>query len=515
MHNGYNIVNKSFILLITIILCFISGCTSPTYTEAEEFIRARSDEVTDLLSPAHVIVTDEAYIDNMPLFHEYYSDWAKSIVTVNAPKGTKLKELMAAIFKQRPEVRVVYQNGIDDNESIKEDVELEGKLADVLKEISKLVNYHYIIENKDVIWTPRITKLFQLGILPGRVEYGMGGQLKGAGSGANAVAAGKVEYKNELTDNVWGNLEEVLKELVSNQGKFTLGKNSSILTVIDRPNNIQAVADYVEKFNNYHLQQVGIKVQVLEVDLNDEYKRGIDWNLVQSKINGAAFGVDVNLSSNVSPLATISTGSVSEGSTAASGTSPGANLIYSKISGPWKGSNGIVQFIEQQGNVSLISEPRFTVLNNQVAEIKIIDTEGYLKSIKTTTTNNILGSTQTQLEQDQLTTGFSLYIVPTIFEKEVLLQITTSISRKIGITSITADGNNSGNRIQAPNFTDRRFTQRSVVPNNHTLVLTGFRGLKNATGDSTPFKMDIAGTKSATNETDEIVILVTPVIIRG
>jgi type IVB pilus formation R64 PilN family outer membrane protein len=514
---------RALSILMISLLWLLVGCNSPTYMTAHKNIKKHQNTMIKTLSPAQVFVSDEAYIDNRPIFRKYVPRWTDTKATISAPAGTKLKDLMTAIFKQRPDVKVIYQSGVKEDEVIKDSLEIEAKLSDVIKSIGKLVNYHYIIEQKDIIWTPRATRMFQLGVLPGQVKYDMGGKVSSSGGSANAVAGGSVTYNNAVQDDVWDNLKSVLEDLISDQGKFTLGKNTSILTVRDRPNNLQAVADYIEQFNNYHLQQVGIKVQVLEVDLKDEFKRGIDWNLIRTKMNDNMLGIASNLSSNISPLGTISTGSpVFTGAAGAilpsvSGSSPGANFLFKRTNGRWNGSSAIIQYIEQQGKVSIVSEPRFTILNNQIAELKIIDTEGYLKSIKTTTPG-ALGTTQTALEPGTLTTGFSLYIVPTIFDKEVLLQITTSISRKISInefSTITGAGAANGTRIQMPNFTDRRFTQRSVVPNNHTLVLTGFKGLRNSTGDSTPFKVDLLGGKGATSEITEIVLLITPVIIRG
>jgi len=91
------------------------------------------------------------------------------------------------------------------------------------------------------------------------------------------------------------------------------------------------------------------------------------------------------------------------------------------------------------------------------------------------------------------------------------LQITTSISRKLGIaTQGTGD-----QQVQVPTISDRRFTQRSVIPNNSTLVLTGFKEIASSTGDITPFKVGLLGGQGATDKTTEVVILITPVIIRG
>lgn len=252
------------------------------------------------------------------------------------------------------------------------------------------------------------------------------------------------------------------------------------------------------------MQQVGVKVQVLEVQLDEQHKRGIDWSIIRNSDNSE---LTLNMNTGNPPNTSTAIGGLGlDSAGAAFGYSiikPGSEFFGSAIN--------LLQFIEQQGNVAIISEPRFTILNNQAAEIKISDKVNYVKSSRNTLT---AGGSQVAIETDELTTGFYLYIVPTIFDEEVLLQISTSLSRRLGVTDFTS-GVAGQDKVQLPNTSDRRFTQRSLVPNNSTLVLTGFKEMQSKTGDVTPFKINLLGGQAAGRSTTEIVVLVTPVIIQG
>lgn len=502
-------IKIKFVCNIIFILGLIA-CSSPTYMDAEDEIARTVDKTTDLLTPAHVVVTDEAFIDNKPVFHEYHPIWTEREVTVDLNnKKVNLKQLMSELFKPGGAVNVLYDEGVEDPAI--EHITINGKLIEVIKQISKAVNYHYIIENNDLIWTPFETRIFQLGVLPGNADYKMGEQTTAAAGGfatiGGGAGGGNVSYSS-ATNNPWDNVKDTLEKLKSKDGSLILHKDASTVTVIDRPNNMSKIANYVTKFNLYHMQQVGIKVQVLEVELDEEHKRGIDWNLVRNTANTES-SVRFNLSSP--PNSTI--GSATGGLFTWKLVSTGSNYVDSALT--------LLQFIEQQGNVAIVSEPRFTILNNQAAEIKITSDEGYAKSRKDTLTTG--GTSQVSVEPGIIRTGFSLYIVPTIFDDEVLLQISTSLSRNLGVTSFSsaiatgagATGSVETNLVQLPNLTDRKFTQRSVVPNNSTLVLTGFKEVETKTGDQTPFKLNILGGQAAEATTTEIVVLITPVIIRG
>mgnify|MGYP000048794971 CR=1 FL=1 len=489
--------------IVSVIILLVS-CSSETYLEAEHAISGRVKTTRDLLTPAHVVVTNEAYIDSKPVFTEFYPNWTAREVSVDLNGNTvRLKALMSELFKASGDVRVNYQEGIEDVDI--KDIVLNGRLYDALKEISKHINYYFIIKDNTLTWTPRKTKIFQLGILPGEVDYMMGGATTSSSTGFGAIVGsgikgGEVTYKNSAGGSVWETLTKTLDRLVSKpDGSYVINKDASVVTVIDRPNNLDAIDDYVKKFNAYHMQQVGVKIQVLEVELNDEHKRGIDWELIRTSLNSKV-NLAMNMTRNLSPLATVT------------GTD-GGSFTYTSLDGKYNGSNAMVQYLEQQGNLTVLSEPRFTVLNNQIAEIKITTDQGYVKSRTNTLTS--LGTSQISLEPGSIKTGFSLYIVPTIFDSEVLLQITTSISRKVALESFRTDSASADNDLQLPTISDRRFTQRSVIPNNSTLVLTGFKSIENSTGDLTPFKVNLLGGQGATNKSTEIVILITPVIIRG
>lgn len=521
--------NLKFVVTSLFVIFALVSCSSPTYLDARDSIKDNVDEVTDLLKPAHVVVTDEAFIDTKPLVKNEYPEWTNRKFSIKLNRSFTLKIIMDKLFKGKSKIKVMYQGDLSDDDDTVDLVvgegEYTGRLVDIIDKIAKKLNFHYMIDGNNLIWARHQTKIFQLGIPPGMSKYKMGSgseQLTSTykvGQGYTVGSdqkGGYIVYESDSFDkDVWDNLEQTVISLSSyrDQGSsrnenIQINKSNATLTVTDKPSNIAAIERYVEEFNKFNMQQVGVKIQVLEVELDDEYKRGIDWNVLRETIR-SSINFDFNLGNAPNTLGSLT------------GTS-GGNLIWNILdptaSDPNASPNNyagsgvsLIQYIEQQGNVSIISEPRFTVMNNQAAEIKIVRDRGYVYRRSNSVTQG--GTTQEGVEPGSIKTGFSLYIVPTIFEGKVLLQITTSLSRQLALDNIEDVNNNTV--IQLPTISDRRFTQRSVVPNNATLVLTGFKENSNGTGDISPFKTKIAGGQSAVNRTSEVVILVTPVIIRA
>ncbi len=502
--NSFKKMTKLSSALIAINLLLLS-CTSPTYLDARDKTIETVRLTNDLLKPAHVVVTDEAFIDAHPIFQKYHPDWVKRQLTITINQESTLDELLIMLFKNNSKIKVVMDEALIKNmPNLKiAPKTLNGTLVDLVDKICAELDVHYSIDGYQLSLSELETKILQIGILPGSSSYEMGkssGTVGSTASGAGSLNNGSVRYTSDTKVAQWDNLEDILNTYTSKpNGIVKVNQSSSTVTIIDRPSVVKKIEDFINKYNKINMQQVGIKIQVLEVTLNEGYKRGIDWDLIRESLN-----TDLNINFDFTNPTNI-LGAIS-----------GSNLgtiDWNIIDGKYNGSGFLVQYIEEQGNVSIVSEPRFTILNNQVSELSILAEEGYVKT-RTFNPGNVVTAQSVGLNPGTLLTGFRLYILPTIIEDEILLQITTSISRKVQVDNFGDDGDGNA-LLQLPKLNDRVFIQRSIVPNNSTLVLTGFKEQAAGTSDASPFKMNLAGGQTAAKNTTEIVILVTPVIIRG
>src|SRR4029079_1719168 len=111
-------------------------------------------------------------------------------------------------------------------------------------------------------------------------------------------------------------------------------------------------------------RQVILEAKILEVNLNDQYQAGIDWNI---------FGKG-NAANN-------------EGGVAQDGTATFARPLQTDLTqfnpiftvNLGKGSfNLLIQMLQTQGNVQVLSSPRLSTVNNQKAVIKVGTDEFYV-----------------------------------------------------------------------------------------------------------------------------------------
>ena len=180
----------------------------------------------------------------------------------------------------------------------------------------------------------------------------------------------------------------------------------------------------------------------------------------------------------------------------------------------WGGSSTFINALAQQGKVSIDTQPRVVTLNNQVAEIGINTQTTYLASVSTTTTTNV-GSTAT-LTPGTVTTGFSLYLLPKIQGNNVYLQISSTLASLITLkqyTGNTTGSSSNSSAIYAPIVSSKRFNQRSAVPSGDTLVLAGFKQLKNEANKQSLFGSDALGGYGGNQTNVETIVLITPTIL--
>jgi type IVB pilus formation R64 PilN family outer membrane protein len=253
-------------------------------------------------------------------------------------------------------------------------------------------------------------------------------------------------------------------------------------------------------------RQVVLDVQVIEVTLNKSFNYGIDWNLVRSFVHSRYHATLNNTNSSQLNAALDNSNT----------------FLLQASSGIWNGTDTIIHALATEGKVSVSTQPRVVTLNNQVAEIGINTQTTYLASVSTTVTPQV-GST-TALTPNTVTTGFTLYLLPKIQGDNVYLQITSTLANlvklqkydsKEGAVSDTATSTSSGDVITAPVITQKRFNERAYVPSNATLVLAGFKQLRNEANKNSVFGQDALGGYGGNQDNVETIVLITPTIINS
>lgn len=221
-----------------------------------------------------------------------------------------------------------------------------------------------------------------------------------------------INIYTENESDFWTELKETLTSLVGDQDgrSVIVSPQAGLITVRALPNEIAAVKQFINDTQSHLRRQVIIEAKIMEVTLNDDYQQGVKWD----QVLGHASSTDLTFST---------TGSIANNviSSAIGGTTA-LSFINSDFS-------GVIELLQTQGNVQVLSSPRITATNNQKAVIKVGEDEYFVTEVSNTTTTGTATTTTPEVQLTPFFSGIALDVTPQIDEHgEVILHIHPSVT---------------------------------------------------------------------------------------
>ena len=523
---------KRWILLVLSYTFLLTACHEPVYNQTEGNVAdtklkaaaAIQKSDSDAKATPTLLVKDDAYVDTTPINLQKKPSWLKDHIVIRGdqlPFSYYSRTIASGASK---DLLTKYQSGL--NPSVKASLNYSGTVKGALDLLASKTGYVYTVNNDNIYWQAFITKTFDIAFMPGGTDYlmgktsgngssgGSGGQSQGGGSSRGTVNNyvssdySDSEYSNLSGKlSVWDDLNTSINQLLSKDGKVTVSQATTTVTVNDRPTNVELVEQYIKNLNNKLSKQVLVRIQVLEVQLENDYNFGIDWSIVTKAFHNSNFVIRGNYGSPISISSVFS----SQASTAQKYPQMGTEINAAGIIPSY---TILFNALNQQGKTSVVSEPRVVCLNNQVSVVRIVQQRGYVASIQNTSlaggstgggTN--VGTVTSQVTPGTVITGLTLYILPKILDDKVYLQVNADLSTDNGFSEFGS--------IQLPNITEKHFNQRSMIHSGDTLILSGFRQTSNQANANQFLKMQSLGGKGSQQLNRETIVLITPIILNG
>lgn len=232
------------------------------------------------------------------------------------------------------------------------------------------------------------------------------------GQGGNLSAGSQVQTLSKT--DFWTSLRETLVAIIggeSDQRRVMISPQAGMVIVKALPGELFAVREFLERSEMTVKRQVVIEAKILEVRLRDQFDAGINWN---------AIGGQLLLTRNVSEFESPSniTQTVENGEIFAS------LLKVNDIS-------QLLDLLEEQGNVQVLSSPRISTVNNQKAVIRVGSDEFFVTGLSSNTTSNASSTTSTpNIELASFFSGIALDVTPQIAATgEIVLHIHPVVSQ--------------------------------------------------------------------------------------
>lgn len=323
---------------------------------------------------------------------------------------------------------------------------------DALEAIREVYGYDYKVDGSRIYIQPLTlqTRLFQVNYLTAQRE-GKSSLRVASGSvadsaitsGTTGTTSGGNSDSSKVTmtskTDFWGELSKSLKAIVGDgKGRsVVISPMSGVIVIRAMPDELKNVSAYLKASQISIERQVILEAKIVEVQLNDSFQSGVNWAAFK---NGPNSQLSVGQGSAGSSLSTGSalTNSVLEstpGSTlepVASTALPTGTIAGTLFGLAFQTSNfaALLNFLESQGNVHVLSSPRIATLNNQKAVLKVGTDEFFVTEVSggTQSTSTVAGTAPT-VKVQPFFSGIALDVTPRIDENnEIILHVHPSVS---------------------------------------------------------------------------------------
>ena len=359
----------------------------------------------------------------------------------------------------------------------------------------------------------------------GQNNAGLNGGVNGtSGQSTNSVST---QIQTNTTSNLWKEMSDAIKAMVvPGPGKHVLvTPQASLITVRAMPDELRQIEQYLQSVKGAVQRQVMLEAKIIDVELNDNYQSGIDWNRLFTQFGNT----------------TIQAGVLGAAATGLRALPVGGTTIPNLVSLPSIGAgayglsigstnfDAVLAFLEAFGSARVLSSPRIATLNNQRALLKVGTDEFFITSAtpgSTTGTTGLLGSAAVNpptLNWASFFSGIALDVTPQIDESSVVtMHVRPSVSTVSERTRELNLGSAGNYKLPTARSSVNETDTVVRIENGQMVAIGGLmqtesnNGLSGLPGASSagPFG-SLVSNQSRVGKKRELVVLIKPTVIKS
>jgi MSHA biogenesis protein MshL len=320
-------------------------------------------------------------------------------------------------------------------------------------------------------------------------------------------------------------LGQALALIVGKEGgrSVVLNPLSGVVVIRAMPGDMRQVEQFLHTTRVAVEREVMLEAKIIDVQLKDEFHTGINWAYFGQGGN-RKFAVGVGQpGASINTTGTLINGNVNitpgfGGSVSPTSTGSGfAGLAFQAAN-----FASLLNFLETQGNVQVLSSPRIATLNNQKAILKVGADNFFVTNVSTTTVSS--GSTPVttpSITMQPFFSGIALDVTPQIDDNgDIILHVHPSVS-SVTEQKKVIDLGDMGTYTLPLASSSINETDSIVRVKNGAIVAIGGLMKQQQAGDrsqlpglgSLPIVGTLFGQSDRTFNKQEIVILIKPTVI--
>jgi MSHA biogenesis protein MshL len=274
------------------------------------------------------------------------------------------------------------------------------------------------------------------GQLTERQATGGAGQEGGDTGSAGTIAASGIQTESDA--DFWKQIDATLRTLVpeGNGRKLIVNADAGLVVARAMTSELRNVESYLRTLQATLTRQVILEAKIVEVSLSENFQAGINWNVITTDSNGntsatgqfggaGVFDDGANVSAGAPILVDPATGAMT---VPVAPTAIGGAITAVLGIGDF---NAVIEMLQGQGDVHVLSSPRVSTVNNQKAIIKVGSDEFFVTKVQSNATNSGGGAATTSrtVEFTPFFSGIALDVTPQIdAEGVVTLHVHPTVS---------------------------------------------------------------------------------------
>lgn len=451
-------------------------------------------------------------------------------------------------------------------------------VLEALQSIREIYGYDFRIDGSRIFILPASiqTRVFQVNYLMGqrlgrsdlRVTSGSIADAPAGGTGApqpggaaaqggaTAAVSDSSRIQTTIQNDFWNDLAITLNIVLGcqpraprsglmagpNDFSCTEGRSvivnpqAGVVVVRGMPTELRNVESYLRAIRTSVERQVMLEAKIIEVTLSEQYQAGVNWAAFPtSGLAGGIVGPGTALGVSGTLTNQAITGDPASRALAVAGAAgtlipgvPGGALFG--LAFQTRNFAALLQFLEAQGTVQVLSSPRVAAMNNQKAVLKVGTDDFFITNVSGSATVSTTAAGSGAPAFPTLTlrpffSGVALDVTPQIDEdSNIILHIHPSVSNVRQQDRVVDLGTAFGGRVTLPLASSTVSESDSVVKvgDGNIVAIGGL--MKIDIGDTRsglpglqdePYVGGAFGSKTRTMVKKELVILIKPTVIQS
>ncbi|NCN88591.1 MAG: general secretion pathway protein GspD [Gallionella sp.] len=417
---------------------------------------------------------------------------------------------------------------------------------DALEAIREMYGYEYKIDGTRIYIQPLglQTRIYQVNYLTGqregksslRVSSGSVSDSPVSSTSNSGVATNSTNNRTSGLDSskvsmssnadFWDELDKSLTAIVGTEKgrSVVISPMSGVIVVRATADELKNVAAYLRASQISVERQVILEAKIVEVQLNETFQTGVNWAAMTTGPNSRIVGGMLGNGTTLANTGRLSNGIINASpgadlSLAAASVLPPAAAAGSLFGLAFQTSNfaALLNFLESQGDVHVLSSPRIATLNGQKAVLKVGTDEFFVTNVTNTTTTGTATTSTPSVTLQPFFSGIALDVTPRIDQNgEIILHVHPSVSL-VSTVNKTVDVGGVGGTLNLPLASSSVSETDSIVRARDGQIVAIGGLMRQATFDNQSglpgMPKAVFGQTNKTTQKRELVILLKPTIV--